>query len=113
MSEMAGYAGSQLRMRDVYRYGLFALLLAVLLIFLILPIVLSVAGGFVDVDGHFTLAYVTSIFKDPLLVQGLINALLIGACTTLGCLALSLPMALIATRYNFPGKGAQVGGAAV
>lgn len=105
MSEMAGYAGSQLRMRDVYRYGLFALLLAVLLIFLILPIVLSVAGGFVDVDGHFTLAYVTSIFKDPLLVQGLINALLIGACTTLGCLALSLPMALIATRYNFPGKG--------
>lgn len=92
-------------MRRLNRYILFGLLLFVLAVFLIWPIVLSVGGGFQDVDGRFTLYYVLSVFRDPLLIEGLFNSLLIATFTTLGCLVVSLPMALLAARYRFPGKG--------
>ena len=104
--DFSNYKSPKFRPRDVYRYGLFALLLAILLAFLIWPIFLSVGGGFQDTEGNFTLAYLFSVFQDPLLVQGLINALMIAVFTTLGCLALALPMALIATKFTFPGKAA-------
>ncbi len=97
-----------IRARDVYRYSLFAGLLVILLLFLVWPIVLTVKGGFVDQDGALTLHYFlgkdVGVLRDPLYLRGLLNAFLIALCTTLLCLIVTLPMASIATRYNFPGK---------
>ncbi len=94
-----------MRARDLYRYGLFLSILAVLLVFLIWPIVLTVSGGFIDPDGGFTLDYVLGVFQDPVLVQGLINSLLIAVATTVLCMVIAMPLALLAARYDFLGKG--------
>ncbi|MDP6151812.1 MAG: iron ABC transporter permease [Phycisphaeraceae bacterium] len=93
-----------MRPRTLYRYGLFTLLLVLLAMFLVWPIVLTVRGGFVDTQGELTLRYVLDVFKDPLSLQGLVNSLLIAACTTVLCLTMTLPLASLATRYEFPGK---------
>ncbi|MEM1354581.1 MAG: iron ABC transporter permease [Planctomycetota bacterium] len=96
-----------IRARDVYRYGLFGLLLAIFLIFLLWPILLTVGGGFVH-DGAFSLRYFTDadvgVLRDPLYLRGLFNAVAIAVCTTLLCLIITLPMASIAAKYDFPGK---------
>ncbi|WP_145078071.1 ABC transporter permease [Poriferisphaera corsica] len=98
------YRKPRINTRLVYRYTLLALLFAILGLFLIWPIILTVTGGFTDSDGHFTLSYLLSIFQDPLYMQGLLNSLLIATCTTVLCLLITLPLAIIATKFDFPGK---------
>ncbi len=102
-----------MRPRTLYRYGLYALLLLLLAAFLIWPIFLTVKGGFIEViedaDGNvigqsFTLQYVLDVFKSPVLVEGLFNSFLIAVFTTLLCLVISLPLAVLAVRYDFRGK---------
>jgi iron(III) transport system permease protein len=77
----------------------------ILLAFLVWPILLTVSGGFVDPSGAFTLRYIASVFQDPLWMQGLFNSLKIATGTTLLCLIITMPLALLATRYEFAGKG--------
>ncbi|MGB0766343.1 MAG: ABC transporter permease [Phycisphaeraceae bacterium] len=100
----------QIRGRDVYRATLYTGILAVLLMFLVWPILLTVRGGFVSSDGGLTLAYFfdaeSGVLRDPLYLRGLINAFLIAVCTTLLCLIVTIPMAVVATKYDFPGKAA-------
>lgn len=99
-----------IRARDVYRYGLFGILLLIFAVFLLWPILLTVGGGFQDSDGGFTLQYFfgdeVGVLRDPLYLRGLFNALAIAVCTTLLCLIMTLPMASIAAKYDFPGKAA-------
>ncbi|MCC6579796.1 MAG: iron ABC transporter permease [Phycisphaeraceae bacterium] len=92
------------RKQGVIRYGLMALILALLGAFLIWPIVLTVRGGFVGAEGEFTLRYLVSVFEDPLWVGGLVNSLMIAVCTTVLCMVLTLPLSLLAARYEFRGK---------
>lgn len=98
------------RARFLSRYGLFAGLLAILAVFLVWPIVLVVAKGFLDEDGGFTLRYFfgegVGVLRDPTYRAGLINATLIAVFTTTLCLAVSLPMAVLAAGFRFPGKAA-------
>lgn len=94
----------RIRSRDVYRYALFAAILLVLVVFLVWPIVLTVWRGFVSPDGGLTLRYVLGVFADPVLRDGLVNSLRIAAVTTVLCLVVSLPLAVLAARYAFPGK---------
>jgi len=99
-----------IRMRDIYRYGLFSILLGIMLAFLVWPIVLTVSGGFFVPDsdpengGAFTLKYVIGVFQDPLLVKGLINAIIIAVGTTLLCLVIALPLAVLSVKFDFFGK---------
>ena len=97
--------------RDAFRYGLMIALFALLGLTLLYPIVLVVFRGFIDeVDGGFTLRYFfgdgVGVLRDPLYRQGLWNALGVALCTTFLCLVISLPMAVLAARYRFPGKAA-------
>ena len=97
--------------RFIARYGLFALLLALLLAFLVWPILLTVSGAFFSPAGEPTLRYFTGggglgVLRDPATVRGLINSLLIAVCTTILCGLIAMPMSVIAARYRFPGKGA-------
>lgn len=89
----------------LYRYGLFAFLLAVLGAFLIWPILLTVVYGFQRPDGAFTAEYLLSVFQDRVWMQGLGNSLRIAVCTTILTLCIAMPLALLSARYNFRGKG--------
>lgn len=74
-------------------------------IFILWPIALVVWTGFVRPDGAFTLEYVGLVFQDPVLVRGLINAGLVAVLVTTLTLAISLPLAVLSVRYEFPGRG--------
>ncbi|MCC5828852.1 MAG: iron ABC transporter permease [Phycisphaeraceae bacterium] len=54
--------------------------------------------------GWFTLDYFLGIFRDPVLVNGLLNSLWIAIGTTLLCLIIALPLAMVSARCEFPGK---------
>jgi iron(III) transport system permease protein len=77
-------------------YGFFA-------IFLIWPIWQVVSSGFVRRGHGFTLEYVRLIFTDPVLVTGLIHAMTVAVAVTTLSLAISLPLAILSVRYEFPG----------
>ncbi len=93
-----------MRLRRFYHYGLFLLLLAVLLAFLVWPILLTVRGGFTTPSGDFTLYYLKTVFADPVWVAGLLNSLLIALCTTALCIVVTLPLALLCAIGDFPGQ---------
>ncbi|MCC7145897.1 MAG: iron ABC transporter permease [Phycisphaeraceae bacterium] len=94
-----------MRTGDICRYSLGGVLAAILAIFLVWPIALTVRGAFISPDGQGTLYYLTSIFRDPTLVAGLWNSLRIAVCTTAVAFLIALPLAVLSARYKFPGKG--------
>jgi len=80
-------------------------LLALFAIFLLYPIWLTIRGGFESETG-FTLYHIITVFKDPALRMGLLNAFGIAICTTLLCLIIALPLAWLNVKYEFRGKNA-------
>jgi iron(III) transport system permease protein len=90
---------------------IFAPPLAVLLLtaafmacFLVWPVCVTVKEAFIQPGGGFTLAFVGEIFRNPLYVEGLVNSLKMAIGTTAGSLILALPLAVLATRFDFRGK---------
>ncbi len=87
-----------------------ALLIAMLLIlgaFLLYPIVLTVRGGFAAdpaTGAGFTLEHISLVFEDPRLTGGLITAFKFAVCTTVLCIVISLPLAVLSANYTFPFK---------
>lgn len=84
-------------------------LLAVLIyaffaVFLIWPILQVVYTGFVTPDGSLTFRYVGLIFASPVLREGLFNATMVAVLVTTVTLAISLPLAILSVRYEFPGR---------
>ena len=71
---------------------------------LVLPIWLTVRGALVDSAGGWTTFYLTDLWNDPGAIDGLINSGQIAVCTTLLALLISIPLAIVSTRYIFPGK---------
>jgi len=80
------------------------LLLSFLLLVLVWPLLNVVAVGFRTSDGRFTLDYLRLVLGNPVLVHGLLKATLIAVLTTLVALGLSLPLAVIASKFDFPGR---------
>lgn len=72
--------------------------------FFLWPILQILKGGFIDADGHFTLAYLTALLADPVYLGGLGNSFLLACATTVLALLLALPLAFISDRFLFPGK---------
>jgi len=87
---------------------LFAFILAVFGVFLVWPIYRVVSVGFFGIPeaggGSFTLAYVAAIFQDPELRRGLLNSATIAVCVTILCTLISVPLAILSTRFDFRGK---------
>ena len=46
--------------------------------FFLFPVVMVLGEAFVDGEGGFTLAYVTEVFANPVYLEGIWNALLLG-----------------------------------
>ena len=86
--------------------ALLVALLSLFAVFLLYPIWLTVRGGFETDAGAVTLHHVAEVFRDPVLRGGLFNALGIAVCTTLVALVIALPLAVLASRHDFPGKAA-------
>jgi iron(III) transport system permease protein len=81
--------------------GLFAFFAA----FLLYPIWLTIASGFESSDGGFTLYHVFDVFRDEATRRGLFNALGIAVATTILSLIIGLPLAVLAAKFDFRGKG--------
>jgi iron(III) transport system permease protein len=83
----------------------FFLALAFFAAFFLWPILQILAGGFRDADGHLTFAYLGSLLTDPLYLGGLGNSFLLALVSTAFALLLALPLAVVADRFTYPGKG--------
>jgi len=79
-------------------------LLAVLGVVLIAPIWAVVHAGFQDDRGALSLDWYRWVLSEPLYRAGLVNSLLMALCATSLCLLISIPLALIAEKFNFAGK---------
>jgi iron(III) transport system permease protein len=73
-------------------------------LFLVWPVIESVAGAFTDVSGRGSLAYLAEVFRNPIYLEGLWNALLMGVGSTAIALAIALPLAWVGDRFEFPLK---------
>jgi ABC-type spermidine/putrescine transport system permease subunit II len=83
-------------------------LLAFFAVFLVWPVGNIVKVGFAGKSG-FTLDYIGLVFRDPVLVRGLVNASGVAISVTVLALAISLPLAVLSVRYEFPGKAILTG----
>ncbi|TVQ60497.1 MAG: iron ABC transporter permease [Phycisphaerales bacterium] len=93
--------------RTIWQYALLGGLLALLTLFLLVPIALTVRGGFADDPASgtgWTLRHLQLVFEDPALVQGLVNALQLAVVATSFSILLALPLAIVSARYKLPGK---------
>lgn len=72
--------------------------------FLVWPVWQTVRGAFVDSGGGFTGDYFLEVFRSRFYLEGLWNAFLLAVASSVFSLALALPLALIADRFEFPGK---------
>ncbi len=93
--------------RHVWHYALLGGAIALLGLFLIYPIMLTLRGAFYkDPATHegFTIEHIALIFQDPRTLRGLFNSFRIATGTTLLAILLALPLALISSGYRFPGK---------
>ncbi len=80
-------------------------------LFLIYPLFSLLQGAFVIEsvqEGHstkiFSLEYFTLIFKNPFYRDCFTNSLALALLSTLGCLLISIPLASLFQRTDFPGK---------
>ncbi|MEL7474157.1 MAG: ABC transporter permease subunit, partial [Planctomycetota bacterium] len=83
-------------------------LLVVMAVVLVYPIGLTVRGAFASdaaTGEGFTLEHIAMVFRDPVLVQGLINAGLVAVATTALSILIALPLAVLNARCSFPLQG--------
>ena len=73
--------------------------------FFLFPVVMVLGEAFVDQGGGVTFAYVIEVFANPVYLEGIWNALLLGVTSTLVSLLIAFPLALLTHRYRFPLKG--------
>jgi iron(III) transport system permease protein len=93
--------------RNAWHYALLLSALALLGLFLVYPIILTLRGAFyADPATHsgFTLDHLRIIFEDPRTLRGLFNSFRIAAGTTVLAILIALPLALISASCKFPGK---------
>ena len=68
------------------------------------PIWMTVRVAFETPDHHFTLEFIGEVFQNQLYREGLYNSFTIAFWTTLGCLLIALPLAVLFVSFEFPGK---------
>jgi iron(III) transport system permease protein len=75
-------------------------------LFFVLPIVIAVQSAFRDQTGSLTFDYVREVFRNPIYLEGFINALKLAVGSTLVAFAIAAPLAWISQRFEFPAKRA-------
>src|SRR5579871_3583238 len=91
------------------RYVAFAFVLALFGVFLVWPVwsVVSTGLGLTTpgVKLASVTAYLAAVFRDDRFRAGVFNSTAIAALVTVCCTFISVPLALLNRRYDFPGKG--------
>lgn len=85
-------------------YGVEIFLFLFLGLFFFYPLVLAVKTG-LSFEGHFSVYWLGRLFSNRILMGQLLNSFLLACLTTGLALLLTLPMAVISTRYQFRGQG--------
>lgn len=76
-------------------------------VFFLYPAGMVVKQAFVrPADGAFTFDFIRSVFGNPIYREGLWNAFVLGAVSTVATLLIAFPLALIGHRYDFRFKNA-------
>ena len=91
-------------MSKTFAWFVYLLTAAFFACFFVWPIGTVLAGAFVDADGRVTWDFVGEVFRNRIYLEGLRNALLLAGGSTVAALALALPLAFVADRFEFPGK---------
>lgn len=91
-------------MNKSFALFLTAAIVVVFGVFFLYPVGMTLAVAFIDEDGGFTLDYMLGVFTNPVYVEGLWNALVMGGCSTVAALFIAFPLALASHRWIFPGK---------
>ncbi len=91
-------------MTRFFSWIVFAMMLAIFGCFFVYPIWMTVRVAFEAPDHRFTFDFMIEVFQNQLYREGLANSFLIAVWTTLGCLLVSLPLALLFVRFDYPGK---------
>jgi len=86
-------------------YVIFGMIAIFFAIFFFWPIGSTIRGAFVDESGRLTFAYLIEVFRNPIYLEGLWNAFLIAVASTTLTLLIAVPLAVLADKYLFPGKG--------
>ena len=91
-------------MSKTFAWFVYLLTAAFFACFFVWPIGTVLAGAFVDADGRVTWDFVGEVFRNRIYLEGLRNALLLAGGSTVAALAIALPLAFAADRFEFPGK---------
>ena len=89
-------------------YSTVALTLVMIGVFLILPMGKVMIKAFYTGE-EFTLEYFRLLFENHLMVESITNSFWVALMTTLACTILSVPLALIGSKFDFPGKSFLLG----
>ena len=84
--------------------GATGILLALLAVWLLLPIFLAIGRGFIH-EGRLSLYWFGRVIGNEILRRQFLNSLLLACATTALALLLALPLALVRARYRFLGQG--------
>ena len=95
-------------MRRRTAWVIFLITAAIFGVLFLWPLLKVVSGGF-WVGGHFTLKYLIGVFRNPIYAEGLMNSVFLGIGTTALALLIAMPLAWLANRYDFRGKGVLTG----
>ncbi len=71
--------------------------------FFLYPLYLAIRTGFIH-DGQFSLYWIGRVLGNPILFGRLLNSFLLACCTVVMVTLLTLPLSLIASRYEFRGR---------
>jgi iron(III) transport system permease protein len=82
----------------------FAVTAAFFAVFFIWPIIQILKGGFIDAEGNITFSYLIALLQDPIYLRGLGNSFILACATTSIAFLISLPLAFLADRFDFPLK---------
>jgi len=91
-------------MRRRTAWCIFGLLLGLFCVLFLWPVLRILRGGIL-VDGAFTFSYIAGVFRNPIYAEGLRNSLFLALGTTSLSIAIALPLAWLAHRYDFRAKG--------
>ncbi len=83
---------------------LYLVVLAFFGLFFVWPIVVAVRGAFLDQTGALTFDYIREVFRNPIYLEGFVNALRLAVGSTILAFALAAPLAWISERFEFPAK---------
>jgi iron(III) transport system permease protein len=88
---------------DLKAFSIFLLIMLFFFVFLVLPI-LYVFRGALFVEGKFTLQYFYLMITDAFYTESIMYSIRTGLFTTLLTTIVSLPLAMLMVRHEFPGK---------